>query len=64
MFDSRGRRVATLHEGPAAAGPLLFEWNGRDDRGLAQPGGVYLFRLDSRPNGIAHSASTKGILLK
>jgi hypothetical protein len=64
VFDSRGRRVATLHEGPAVAGPLLFEWNGRDDRGLAQPGGVYLFRLDSRQNGVGHSASTKGILLK
>jgi hypothetical protein len=64
VFDSRGRRVATLHEGPAVAGPLLFEWNGRNDSGLAQPGGVYLFRLDSRQDGITHSASTKGILLK
>jgi hypothetical protein len=64
VFDSRGRRVATLHDGPAAAGPLHFDWDGRDDGGLVQPGGVYLFRLDSRPGGITHSATAKGILLK
>jgi hypothetical protein len=64
VFDSRGRRIATLHEGPAVAGPLHFEWDGRDDRGLVQPGGVYLFRLDSRQGGVTHTATTKGILLK
>ena len=64
VFDSRGRRIATLHEGHAAAGPLLFEWDGRDDSGLALPGGVYLFRLESRQGGLTHTATTKGILLK
>ncbi len=64
VFDSRGRRITTLFEGPAGAGPLHFDWDGRDDRGLVQPGGVYLFRLDSRQGGLTHSATTKGILLK
>jgi hypothetical protein len=64
VFDARGRRVATLHEGAAAAGPLHFDWDGRDDRGLVQPGGVYLFRLDSRQGGVTNTATTKGILLK
>ncbi len=64
VFDARGRRVATLHEGTAAAGPVHFDWDGRDDSGLVQPGGVYLFRLDSRQGGVTNSATTKGILLK
>jgi len=64
VFDARGRRVATLHEGTAAAGPLHFDWDGRDDSGLIQAGGVYLFRLDSRLDGVTNSATTKGILLK
>ncbi|MCK9996895.1 MAG: hypothetical protein KAH56_11520 [Candidatus Krumholzibacteria bacterium] len=64
VFDARGRRVATLHEGATAAGPVHFDWDGRNDSGLVQPGGVYLFRLDSRQDGVTHTATTKGILLK
>jgi len=64
VFDARGRRVATLHEGEAAVGPLNFDWDGRDDSGFIQPGGVYLFRLDSRQGGISQTVTTKGILLK
>jgi len=64
VFDARGRRIAILHEGRAPSGPLHFDWDGRDGNGLVQPGGVYLFRLDSQQGGITHSATTKGILLK
>jgi len=64
VFDARGRRVATLHEGVSSGGPLLFDWDGRDDTGMAQPGGVYLFRLETEGNGVARTATTKGILLK
>jgi len=64
VFDARGRRVAVLHEGVAGAGPLYFDWDGQDDKGAPQPGGVYLFRLEARTGGITHTASTKGILLK
>lgn len=64
VFNAQGRRITTLHEGAVAAGPNNFDWDGRDDRGFVQPGGVYLFRLDSRLDGISHTATTKGILLK
>ncbi|MEN8008484.1 MAG: FlgD immunoglobulin-like domain containing protein [Candidatus Krumholzibacteriota bacterium] len=64
VYDARGRHVATLHDGQTDAGPLHFDWNGRDDQGLVQPGGVYLFRLVSTRNGDRHSAVAKGLLLK
>ncbi len=64
VYDARGRRVATLHDGQADAGPLDFEWNGKNDNGLSQPGGVYLFRMVSERNGVRQAAVTKGVLLK
>ena len=64
VYDARGRHVATLHDGQAAAGPLGFDWNGRNDQGLAQPGGVYLFRMVSTQNGVRQAAVAKGVLLK
>lgn len=64
VFDARGRRIATLHEGYAGTGPIGFDWDGRDDKGRAQPGGVYFFRLDSRNGDRGQTATTKGILLK
>lgn len=64
VYDARGRRVATLHEGYSEAGPRQFHWDGRDDGGQNQPGGVYLFRLESRRQGVMSSVTTKGILLK
>jgi len=64
VFDARGRRVVTLNEGHAPSGAVHFDWDGRDDSGFVQPGGVYLFRLDLRLDGVMHTATTKGILLK
>ena len=36
VFDVRGRRIATLHRGPAAAGEQVVRWDarGRVDEGL------------------------------
>lgn len=42
-----GRRVATLVDGPLAAGPHTATWRGLDDAGNAQPSGVYLYRLSA-----------------
>lgn len=60
VYDPAGRRVAVLFEGLAAAGPSTFEWDGRDDRGRMQPGGVYLFRLTTSLG----TTGTRGVLLK
>jgi hypothetical protein len=45
IFDASGRRVATLVEGPQAAGPQEIVWEGRDDSGNALPTGMYFYRL-------------------
>ncbi len=60
VYDVRGRQVAVLHEGTAPAGPFSCSWDGLDAHGLAQPGGVYLFSLET---SVGRSA-TRGVLLK
>jgi hypothetical protein len=44
IADLRGRRVRTLHTGPAPPGGRLV-WDGADDRGRPLPSGVYLARV-------------------
>ncbi len=60
VFDMRGRQVAVLYDGLATTGALAVDWNGTDDAGRTQPGGVYLFQLETNA-GIARA---KGILVK
>jgi hypothetical protein len=46
IFDLKGRRVRKLATSPAPeAGTREVVWDGRDDRGRALPGGVYLCRF-------------------
>jgi len=47
LFDSRGRRVRTLSDGPLSAGPHVVNWDGRDERGGVLPASVYFARLES-----------------
>jgi subtilisin-like proprotein convertase family protein len=47
IFDTLGRRVATLLSGPMPAGSHRVSWHGRDARGLPLPSGVYLYRLEA-----------------
>ena len=47
IIDLRGHRVRTLLAGPAVAGEQMVVWDGADDRGARQPGGLYLARLTS-----------------
>jgi subtilisin family serine protease len=47
LFDCAGRRVRELARGTMTAGPHIARWDGRDDRGRALPGGLYLARLES-----------------
>jgi hypothetical protein len=41
VVDPAGRRVATVHRGPLAAGEHLLRWNGRDASGAPARPGVY-----------------------
>jgi hypothetical protein len=60
VFNLQGHRVAQLHQGHASEGVFTASWDGRDDEGQAQPGGVYLFRLET-PTVIS---VIKGVLVK
>jgi len=51
VFDPRGRLVRTLVNGFVASGPQAVQWNGRDNRGLDVPSGVYFYRLVG-PDGV------------
>ncbi len=46
IYDTAGRRVARLDQGPREAGTYRVEWDGRDGRGKALSSGVYLYRLE------------------
>lgn len=60
VYDLRGRQILNLLDEPVQAGSLSVDWNGTDDLGHMQPGGVYIFQLETNL-GIAR---TKGILVK
>ena len=47
VFRVNGALVRTLQDGPGAPGLHPYTWDGRDDRGVAVPGGVYLIELES-----------------
>ena len=52
VYDLRGARIALLQDGPLAAGPHRWAWNGRDEAGNRVAAGVYLIRL-AGPDGPA-----------
>jgi len=45
LYDLGGRRVRTLLDGAASPDWNSVRWDGRTDRGLAAPSGVYVYRL-------------------
>jgi hypothetical protein len=47
VFDVQGRRVATLIDGPLAAGFRSFTWHGLDNNGRRVGSGVYFCRLEA-----------------
>ena len=47
LLDPAGRRVRTLHRGPAPAGPLELRWDGLDDNGRPAAPGLYFARARS-----------------
>jgi hypothetical protein len=48
VYDVLGRRIATLHDGPIAAGPGGTTWKGLNDAGRPVARGVYFVRLTSQ----------------
>lgn len=44
VYDLQGRRVASLHRGPAPAGETEFTWDRTRGDGSAVPSGVYFYR--------------------
>ena len=47
IYDLRGRRLLSLHEGPLAAGPREFIWAGEDQRNRRLASGLYFARLSA-----------------
>ncbi len=53
LYDLSGRLVRRLWRGPLGGGEHRLSWDGRDDRGAAAAGGVYLARV-RWPGGTDH----------
>src|SRR5262249_38715767 len=48
VFDVAGRRVRTLLRSRVPGGvPYRVRWDGTDEAGVAQPSGVYVYRLET-----------------
>lgn len=47
IFDIRGRLQRIVVDGSFDAGPSEHVWNGRDERGLPVPAGLFFARLDA-----------------
>ena len=63
VFDARGRRVKSLVDGWRDAGLVNVTWDGTDQRGRRQPGGVYLFALEYGQNRQRLISTQKVVLL-
>ena len=47
VYDAAGRRIATLFDGDAPAGPLSLRWNGKDAGGRNVGSGIYWIRAEA-----------------
>lgn len=63
VYDARGHRIRTLVSGQKAGGDFAASWNGRDDQGRAQSGGVYIFVLDFHGLSKSGRISRKAVLI-
>jgi hypothetical protein len=53
VFDSQGRLVTTLLDGPVRAGTRSVAWDGRDSQGRPVPSAPYFYRLEGE--GVART---------
>ncbi len=63
VYDTRGNRVRTLLRGHRQDGDFETRWDGRDNRGQALPGGVYLFVLEFHGSNQSGRISRKAVLI-
>ena len=60
VYSILGNKVATVYSGRAGRGSHEFEWNGKNDSGIAVASGIYLYRLEAGENFLTR----KMLLLK
>ena len=61
VFDQRGRKLRTLLDAQALAGPRYeVVWDGKDDAGMELSSGVYFFRMRAGDR----TSVTKGTLIR
>ncbi len=53
ITDVAGRRVKTISDQPGGTGVWSVRWDGRDERGIPVPPGIYMLRLRSGAREIA-----------
>jgi len=63
VYDARGHRIRTLLTGNMAGGDFAASWDGRNDRGQAQSGGVYIFVLDFQGFNNSGRITRKAVLI-
>jgi hypothetical protein len=57
VFDGRGAVVRTVAQTALRAGVRRVAWDGRDDRGLAAPSGVYTIRIEAGGRAVLRKAT-------
>lgn len=51
VFNVAGQRIRSLAEGHQEAGYHVLSWDGKDDAGKEVASGMYLYRIEARPEG-------------
>jgi flagellar hook assembly protein FlgD len=60
IYNVLGQRIATLVDGMLTQGSHVVTWNGRDNRGMQLPSGVYFYTLKTS----SFTASKRMLMLK
>jgi hypothetical protein len=63
VYDTRGHRIRTLLTGQRQDGDFSTHWDGRDNTGRAQSGGMYVFVLDFQGSTQSGRFSRKAVLI-
>jgi serine protease AprX len=45
IYDASGRRIRALLSGPRGPGTYAARWDGRDEKGIEVPSGIYFYKL-------------------